>query len=499
MGAVAVTLDLADIQGLFARGYGDLRAAAFLLLGIEDAAAARRWLGDTAGAITTSEARPEERALNLAFTSSGLAGLGLAKEALAMFSNEFAAGMTTPHRSRILGDSDENAPERWEWGRPGGPQIDLALLLYARDAAGLERLEQEQTRGLAAGGLVLRHRLGTSDLDDFEPFGFRDGISQPFVEGLSKTGPPETTVRAGEFLLGYPNEYGLYTGRPLLEASADPRKTLPRDAEGSGRADLGRNGSYLVFRQLRQDVPGFWRFLDGATRRPDGTSDPQAQIRLASKMVGRWPSGAPLALAPDADDESLAGANDFAYHELDPRGARCPVGSHIRRSHPRDSLDPRPGSSDSWAINRRHRILRRGREYGTSLTIEQALAGGDTTERGLNFICLNANIQRQFEFINHTWLNNPKFDGLYDDADPDRRAVGALRRDVHDSDRRRPRARHEHPALRLGEGRRLLLPARPRGGALPGRNRATSRGTPRRPSARSARRAFACWRSRDSS
>ena len=97
---------------------------------------------------------------------------------------------------------------------------------------------------------------------------------------------------------------------------------------------------------------------------------------------------------------------------------RCPVGSHIRRSHPRDSLDPRPGSSDSWEINRRHRILRRGREYGTSLTIDQALAGGDSTERGLNFICLNANIQRQFEFINHTWLNNPKFDGLYDDADP---------------------------------------------------------------------------------
>jgi len=413
-----VTLDLADIQGLFARGYGDLRAAAFLLLGIENPAAARRWLAQTAGAITTSEARPRAQALNLAFTNSGLAQLGLPEPALAMFSNEFVAGMTTPHRSRILGDLDENAPVRWEWGSPGGPRVDVALLLYARDAAGLQRLEEEQTRGLAAGGFALRHRLATSDLDGFEPFGFRDGISQPFVEGLSRAGPPETTVRAGEFLLGHPNEYGLYTSRPLLEASADQRRTLPRDAEGSGRADLGRNGSYLVFRQLRQDVPGFWHYLDGATRRPDGSSDPQARLRLASKMVGRWPSGAPLALAPDADDPSLAAANDFAYHEVDPRGARCPVGAHIRRSHPRDSLDFRPGSSDSWKINRRHRILRRGREYGTSLTIDEALAGSDTSERGLNFICLNANIQRQFEFINHTWLNNPKFDGLYDDADP---------------------------------------------------------------------------------
>ena len=413
-----MTVDLADVQGLFARGYGDLRAAAFLLLGIEDATAARRWLGDAAGAITGAAVRPEERALNLAFTRSGLGRLGLPADALSMFSNEFVAGMTTPHRTRILGDFEENAPERWNWGSPSGPQIDLALLLYARDGAGLNLLEEEQTRGLAAGGLALRHRLGTSDLDDFEPFGSRDGISQPFVEGLSKTGPPETTVRVGEFLLGYPNEYGLYTARPLLDASTDPRRTLPRDPEGSGRADLGRNGSYLVLRQLGQDVPGFWRYVDGATQRPDGSSDPPARLRLAAKMVGRWPSGAPLTLAPDADDPSLADANDFGYHELDPRGARCPVGSHIRRSNPRDSLDPRPGSSRSWEVNRRHRILRRGREYGTSLTIEQALAGGDTTERGLHFICLNANIQRQFEFISQTWLNNPKFDRLYDDADP---------------------------------------------------------------------------------
>jgi Dyp-type peroxidase family len=410
-----VTPELADIQGLFARGYGNLRAAAFLLLGIEDAAAARRWLGEVAVGVTSAEARPAGHAVNLAFTSAGLARLGLPGDAVEMFSNEFVTGMTTPHRSRILGDLGDNAPERWEWGSPSGPQIDIALLLYAVDDAGLQRLEEAQTRSLTSGGLVLRHRLGTSDLDDFEPFGFRDGISQPFVEGLSKSGPPERTVRAGEFVLGYPNEYGLYTDRPLID---ETESVLPRDPQGSGRADLGRNGSYLVVRQLRQDVPGFWHYVDGATRLRDGSSDPHARVRLAAKMVGRWPSGAPLVLAPDADDPTLGDANDFAYHDLDPRGARCPVGAHIRRSHPRDSLDPNPGSGDSWKINRRHRILRRGREYGTSLAIEEALAGGDTSERGLNFMCLNANIQRQFEFINHTWLNNPKFDRLYDDADP---------------------------------------------------------------------------------
>jgi Dyp-type peroxidase family len=417
VGAPAVTtLALDDVQGLFARGYGDLKAAAFLLLGIEDSAAARRWLAGLGGAVTSGETRPDERAVNVAFTSSGLEALGLAREALEMFSNEFVTGMTTPHRMRILGDLGENAPSSWDWGGPSGPRIDAALLVYARDSAALATLEQEQTRALE--GLRVVRRLGTADLDGVEPFGFRDGISQPFVEGLSKTGPADLTVRAGEFLLGYPNEYGLYTDRPLLEASADPEDVLSRDAAGSGRADLGRNGSYLVFRQLHQDVSAFWRFADGATRRPNGSGDPVARLRLAAKMVGRWPSGAPLVLAPDADDPSLAEANDFAYHADDPRGTRCPIGSHVRRSNPRDSLDPRPGSNRSLAINRRHRILRRGREYGPPMPLEQALAGDDAAERGLHFICLNANIARQFEFINHTWVNDPKFDRLYDDADP---------------------------------------------------------------------------------
>ena len=413
-----MTLDFHDMQGLVARGYGNLRAAAFLLLGIDDAAAARRWLAGVSGAVTRGDERPEERALHVALTSTGLERLGLDRAVLDGFSNEFVTGMTTPHRTRILGDLGESAPDRWEWGGPDTPSVDAALLLYARDRAGLAALEAEQTEAFARGGVRVVHRLGTSDLDDNEPFGFGDGISQPFIEGFSKAGPPETTVRAGEFLLGYENEYGLYTDRPLLDAADDPGGTLPRDASGSGRADLGRNGSYLVFRQLSQDVPGFWGFLDEATRNADGSSNPRARLRLAAKMVGRWPSGAPLTLAPDADDPALAKENDFGYHELDARGDRCPVASHIRRSNPRDSLDPRPGSARSWEVNRRHRLLRRGREYGPPLAIEDALAGGDDAERGLHFICLNANIQRQFEFVSHTWLNNPKFDRLRDDADP---------------------------------------------------------------------------------
>jgi Dyp-type peroxidase family len=396
VGAGAVSLERHDIQGLFARGYSNLLRAAFLLLEL-DGPAANAWLADVLASVTSAEDRPEKRAVNVAFTSSGLERLGVDPATLAQFSNEFGSGMTTPHRQRILADAGESAPERWDWGGPATDPVHAVLLLYAADPSGLEALEREQTELLRRHGVHVVRRLETNDLDGFEPFGFRDGVSQPLVEGLGKTGPAEFTLRTGEFVLGYPNEYGHLTDHP----------------------PLGRNGSYLVFRQLEQDVRGFWRLLDEATRKPDGGADPGARARLGAKLVGRWPSGAPLVLAPDADDARLAEENDFRYHALDARGARCPVAAHIRRANPRDSLDPRPGTDRSLELNRRHRLLRRGREYGPPLSVEDALQGDDDGEpRGLHFICLNANIARQFEFVQHTWLNNPKFDGLFDDADP---------------------------------------------------------------------------------
>jgi Dyp-type peroxidase family len=230
------------------------------------------------------------------------------------------------------------------------------------------------------------------------------------------------TIKAGELLLGYPNEYGRYTDRPLLNPALDPQGILARTSSASGNADLGYNGSYLVFRQLRQDVRGFWQFLDSATKNPDGSSNSNARLKLASQMIGRWPSGAPLLQTPDHDDPELANANDFAYYHSDPYGFNCPIGAHVRRANPRDSLDPQPGSEQSIAIGKRHRILRRGRAYGPPLDPEELLCpeknGVEDQERGLHFLCLNANISRQFEFIQQTWVNNPHFNGLYDDADP---------------------------------------------------------------------------------
>jgi len=146
--------------------------------------------------------------------------------------------------------------------------------------------------------------------------------------------------------------------------------------------------------------------------------------------VGRWPSGAPLVETPDRDDPRLGDDNDFGYYRTDPLGLACPLGAHVRRMNPRDSLDPQPGTEASLAVNDGHRLLRRGRGYGPGDGTPAAAGNGGPAERlaradeaprrgtGLHFICLVASLIRQFEFVQHTWLNNPTFHGLYDDTDP---------------------------------------------------------------------------------
>ena len=418
-------IDVQDTQGLLASGYGHLPEACYLLAQIADPAGACAWLGESADKVTTAAGRSGGPAMNIALTRHGLSRLGLGADVLAGFSLQFREGMTTEHRRRVLGDRDESAPEQWSWGGPTTPVVDVLVALYAADGPGLDAVVERTGAGLRAAGVSVLTRLGSAH-SEREHFGFRDGIAQPAIEGL-RGGRPDDTVKPGEFLLGYRNEYGLYTERPLVAPAADPGGVLPVDAEGSDRRDLGRNGTYLVVRQLSQDVPAFWSFLDEASANADGNGDGD-RLALAAKMVGRWPGGAPLVLSPQRDDPRFADADDFGYHEHDPNGLRCPLGAHVRRTHPRDSLDPDPGTERSIVVDKHHRLLRRGRAYGTAMAAQAALEAAATRsangsavpadERGLHFICLCANLARQFEFVQHTWCNNPKFNGLYQDGDP---------------------------------------------------------------------------------
>ena len=422
-------LNLDNIQGLVARGYRGLSYARFTVIAIPGPDAGHAALSWLLPRITTAGKFTADSALHVAFSAAGLRRLGLPDGVIAGFSAEFGEGMAGPDRSRFLGDVEGSSPRFWDWGAPQGSPADAVVLLYAATPEILGRRQAELAGCLAAAGIHQVTVLDTVELGDNEPFGFHDGISQPVIQGLSKGARGARALPAGEFVLGYPNAYDQFTDRPLLPASDDPRHLLPRDPAGSGAADLGRDGCYLVLRQLEQDVGAFWEYAAEATRRPDGSYDPQARTALAAKMVGRWPSGAPLIKAPDNDDPRLRDDNDFGYHHTDPDGLACPRGAHIRRMNPRDSLDPAPGSEQSLAVNDRHRLLRRGRPYGpgtagTAADDDHAIrpARDDSSPArggtGLHFVCLVASLARQFEFVQHTWLNNPNFNGLYDDTDP---------------------------------------------------------------------------------
>lgn len=430
-------LDRRDIQGIVTRAYRTLPAARFVLVAIEDAAGARSWLGHIAGEVTDAHGEPEGRALNVAITSAGLSALGLDRTVLETFAFEFVEGMSAEHRRVILGDQDQDDPDLWAWGGPTTDPVHLLLMIYARDEDDLGAFQTSLLDSAPDGAIAAIGELDTFVLFDEEVgcvkehFGFCDGASQPVIDGLKELGRPEYRVQAGEFLLGYANEYGRLTAGPVVDPETDTSGLLPDAPDDPGKRDLGRNGTYLVFRHLYQDVKLFWQVVDSAARE-NGGADPEARTALAAKMVGRWPSGAPLVKSPDHDRPELGRDNDFGYHHEDPDGLKCPVGAHIRRSNPRDSLSPAPGTKKSVAVNRRHQLLRRGRTFGeplaASLEPEDFLSTDGSGERGLYFICLNANISRQFEFVQHTWANNPKFAGLYEDTDPltgNRRPQGA--------------------------------------------------------------------------
>jgi Dyp-type peroxidase family len=316
----------------------------------------------------------------------------------------------------------------------------MLVLLYAKP--GYLSAWSETVKGSAWNAAFdLLACLPTSDFGGFEPFGFRDGISQPTLDWelkLRATNDQPTytnLISLGEVLLGYPNEYGRYTDRPVVSAD-DPYASVLPVAEGAASSrDLGRDGCYLVLRTLKQNVQGFWQFVNAQT-----ASGPEQSDDLAAAMVGRRRDGSPLGPLSEAPipgiESKTAAQNQFTF-DTDPNGVRCPFGAHIRRANPRNADLPTPPvrglqrflqilglgtndlQSDAKASTRFHRIVRRGREYGSRVTIEEALVESENAgTHGIHFICLVANIARQFEFLQSAWLMNTKFDAMTDESDP---------------------------------------------------------------------------------
>lgn len=410
-------LELSEIQGFLTKEYKEMGNSKYYLLQVTDPAIAKSFLSNVADQITNINTPDKETNLNIGFTNNGLGALGLKENNIAAFSREFREGMVTDHRSRLLGDYDSSDPTKWIWGGSNNEKVDMILMVFGKDETTTDNYYNELKSKFSSGFKEV-HILNSNPLpNDREHFGFKDGISQPAIKGTDVGNSlKQDLIETGEFVLGYRNEYGVYPDSPLLKEEQGNTSLLKEDVEYKKLKDLGRNGTYFVLRQLKEDVNGFWNSLNERTKNPDGSLNPEESTFLAAKMMGRWPGGAPLVKFPDKDPGGSSKDNDFKYVKEDKHGMKCPFGAHIRRTNPRDHFEESsPGVSKR--LTRRHRIMRRVRSYGEDY-IGSATHHTPNEEVGLLFGCFNSNISKQFEFIQYSWANYPKFKQLYADPDP---------------------------------------------------------------------------------
>ena len=386
-----ITLEVDDIQAPLVRPRPTRYAGVVILVRVDDRRDGREllrrlmpYLPSAAGPV-----EPErETWAAVALSFQGLKALGVPAATLDSFPPEFQQGMAA--RAAELGDSGTSAPEHWE-SPLGSRGVHIAIYALAPDDRRLQAVVvgARDALGQLAGVVPIWWHDSYMLPTERTSFGFRDGISNPDVEGsgIPATNPHEEPIRAGEFVLGYPNEAGVLPPMP------DPEV-------------LGRNGSYVVLRKLQTRVAEYRRYIRAQARSRED------EALLAAKLVGRWPSGAPLVLAPERDDPQLgadpARNNAFLYGADDARGLKCPLGAHARRSNARDA--------EITGVSRNHRMIRRSTSYGPMLP--KGVLEDDGADRGILFFALQAQLARQFEFVKTEWINDGTFYGVPGEIDP---------------------------------------------------------------------------------
>ncbi|QXQ06224.1 cytochrome P450 [Sphingosinicellaceae bacterium] len=429
-----------------------------------------------------------ERTGNCSFVTCGLSARGLRGlefgdvdqvDGLASFPFAYVAGMRA--RANVLGDVHRETGWHWDDDELHGKPIDGVLVVNAVDARTRDLAQEAIAEWLSAHGGAIHHavrtRPPTGQPRSRDHFGFRDGISQPAMRGTAAAARKKSAndlVEAGEFVLGYVGNQGYPAlamkiclerdpANQLPDVSQDPSRRFPSFDKGdvsSPFRDFGRNGSFLVIRQIVQEVP---RFQEAISEQAAMLNDRYPNLSglvgqkvdgdwVAGKMIGRWPDGTPLVERSRPSGHVAHPTNDFSFAAEDPRGLACPLGAHIRRSNPRDSLEPdAPGSISG---SNRHRMLRRGRHY------EIEGEGGKITERGLMFTAICGDIERQFEFVQQNWINNPNFHGLEDEVDAIVPSAGRAGRFTVPTEAGPIRFQHLHQFTRVVGGGYFFLPSR---------------------------------------
>ena len=472
-------LDVNDIQGNILGGFNkDYQTLVFLT--IEDPLEFKGWLQELVPFIATSaevvafnrlfkyirgrrksgDAGIHATWLNVAFSHAALQRLTASTTldlALQDFDDvAFRQGLAA--RAHLLNDpadpADEGNPVRWKVGGPENAPADVVFIVASDHESDLA----EQVNSLVAemrGATVAFVQPGAvrSDLRGHEHFGFLDGVSQPGLRGRlsadkddlltarqnprdrdNQGKPGQDLLWPGEFVFGYEGQ--------------DPKKAVSeRGARKHAGPAWADNGSFLVFRRLRQDVGGFHGFLNAQATRHGISPD-----ELGARVIGRWADGSPVERAdqpnagigdndcannsfefvhgdPSLTDPNVMGPPDtlngpqcaapslFTVPVADASGMVCPFAGHIRKAYPRDDITPAgagAGSVDQQSeISERdtqtHRLLRRGIPFGDPSTSTPALPVVDDQDRGLVFLAYQTSIVNQFEFVTQNWVNNPDF------------------------------------------------------------------------------------------
>jgi len=462
-------------QGLVVSGFSDSPSGRALFLMFNWSGdlkeAGGKWLKALTGIAPITDADGKDlRCASIAFTWLALRKMGLNVNTLESFDDPFKEGMFQEDRLRRLGDRRGNKWQptvieggpKWSGNIPldaaarddkarafrdpesGYQEEDVTtpttvhalVLLYEKDDASAEAWAADVQATIAPHEVTIVHQLPLNlRLDERgiarEHFGFADGVSQPIpyeqgVIELSSGGAapkdPLNGVPLGEILMGHLNAHNEVAAGPVVPNTCKARaaELLPHP-HGEGFLDLGLDGSYMVVRELRQDVAQFWQSMDEGTAELNASHPPGGNSIdadwVASRVIGRDRDGNLLspggALPPNRYNQP---DNDFSFFDRDRLGHGCPLGSHVRRGNPRDGLAPTPRDKATLleAANS-HRILRRGRKFGPDIADRRV---DDGVDRGLLFICLSTDIGRQFEFVQQTWILNPNFAFLFDETDP---------------------------------------------------------------------------------
>jgi len=454
-------IDRHDVQGIILSNYNKLGylKARYLFFQFENGNDARNAVGELNALVTTGapwkNSTPNidavdwpDATVNIAFTYNGLKKMGVPVQTLQSFPDEFIIGMRG--RRSILGDDDSSAPEHWDeiWHEDIHMFVALSaptdeklkarfdeILVITDQYKGVKLLDghataEEQSTSNYQGASVLYNEK--KEITDKEHFGYSDGISNPYFKGMTPEDgellgggkksskdengygdPMESStwepLETGEFILGYKDEANEWPVAPFPQL-------------------MSRNGSFLVYRKLHENIASFHNYVENKSENYTGSKE-----ELYAKFAGRWRNGVPISSYPDeseankledrknkvlgilSDPDSSSEQKVIAQKEYleinkhfvgfdynnDLEGTKCPLGAHTRRINPRGSLefDTKGAYQTPGALTDRRRVIRRGLPYGPSGSTD------DQGEHGIIFMTIQANIKRQFEFIQQQWIN----------------------------------------------------------------------------------------------